>query len=125
MSDARLDSDALLRAISATPFIVYSCIYLVGVLCLATLSEGTIGKNYVFVDVGLCALFGGFTVLSTKALSTLLTLQWIEIFAHRFSYILLLVSPFFISVANIHLLSGPPLDWYWSNPIPQSGVNEI
>ena len=94
VSEARLDSDALLRAILSTPFVVYSCVYLVGVLCLATLSEGTIGKTFVFVDVGLCALFGGFTVLSTKALSTLLTLQWIELFTHRISYILLLVSLF-------------------------------
>lgn len=96
-----MDSDALLRAISSIPFIIYSCIYLAGVLCLATLSEGKIGKTYVFVDIGLCALFGGFTVLSTKALSTLLTLQWIEIFTHRISYILLLVSHFSLrSVQN-------------------------
>jgi len=55
------------------------------------LSEGKVGKDYVFVDVGLCGLFGGFTVLSTKALSTLLTMQWIDIFTHWLTYTLILV----------------------------------
>ncbi|KAF8165172.1 magnesium transporter NIPA-domain-containing protein [Crassisporium funariophilum] len=85
-SDTRLDPDALLRAISQTSFIIYSCVYVVGVIILATLSEGRIGKNWVFVDVGLCALFGGFTVLSTKALSTLLTLEWIDMFTKWITY---------------------------------------
>jgi len=57
-SDTRLDSDGLLQAISKTSFIIYSCIYVGGAIILATLSEGTIGKTWVFVDIGLCALFG-------------------------------------------------------------------
>ncbi len=100
-SDIGLDSDALLRAIASTPFIAYSCVYIAGAIFLATLSEGEVGKSFVFVDVGLCALFGGFTVLSTKALSTLLTLQWIDIFRHRLSYILFLVGGF--SPVMIHI----------------------
>ena len=62
-SDTRLDPDGLLRAISQTPFIIYSCIYAAGAIVLATLSEGSIGKEWVFVDVGLCALFGMLLVL--------------------------------------------------------------
>jgi len=100
-SDIGLDSDALLRAIASTPFIAYSCVYIAGAIFLATLSEGEVGKSFVFVDVGLCALFGGFTVLSTKALSTLLTLQWIDIFRHQLSYILFLVGGF--SPVMIHI----------------------
>jgi len=73
-SDARLDPDGLLHAISQTAFVVYACIYIAGAVILATLSEGEIGRHWVFVDVGLCALFGGFTVLCTKAISTLLTM---------------------------------------------------
>jgi drug/metabolite transporter (DMT)-like permease len=57
-SDTRLDPDALLVAISQTPFIVYSCVYLVGIIVLSILSEGKTGRQWVFVDVGLCALFG-------------------------------------------------------------------
>ncbi|KAF9535114.1 magnesium transporter NIPA-domain-containing protein [Crepidotus variabilis] len=90
-SDTRLDMDALLKALRQTPFIVFSCIYVVGAVTLATLSEWEVGRKHVFVDVGLCALFGGFTVLSTKGISTLLTLEWMNIFTHWITYALLLV----------------------------------
>ncbi|KJA29659.1 hypothetical protein HYPSUDRAFT_31621 [Hypholoma sublateritium FD-334 SS-4] len=90
-SDTRLDPEGLIRAISQIPFIIYSGVYIIGAVALATLSEGNIGRNWVFVDIGICALFGGFTVLSTKALSTLLTLQWIEIFTKWITYPLIAV----------------------------------
>lgn len=57
-SDTRLGPDELLQAISQTPFTVYSSIYIAGAFLLATLSEGSIGRTWVFVDIGLCALFG-------------------------------------------------------------------
>ncbi|KAF7355162.1 DUF803 domain membrane protein [Mycena sanguinolenta] len=90
-SDTRLDPDGLLLAISQIPFIVYSGVYLVGIIILSILSQGPAGRKYVFVDVGLCALFGGFTVLSTKAISTLLTMQWFEMFAKWITYPTLVV----------------------------------
>ncbi|KAF9008899.1 magnesium transporter NIPA-domain-containing protein [Cyathus striatus] len=90
-TDTRLDPDALIRAISQLPFIVYSAIYVGGVIVLSALSQTTIGRTWVFIDVGLCALFGGFTVLSTKALSTLLTMEWIEIFTKWITYPILMV----------------------------------
>ncbi|KAJ6509965.1 DUF803-domain-containing protein [Mycena vitilis] len=85
-SDTRLDPDALLVAISQLPFIVYTCVYAVGMVVLSILSERKAGKQHVFVDVGLCALFGGFTVLSTKAISTLLTMEWFEMFTKWITY---------------------------------------
>ena len=57
-SDTRLDPDALIRAISQKAFIIYSCIYIAGAVVLAGLSQGSFGRQWVFVDVGLCALFG-------------------------------------------------------------------
>ncbi|KAG6832949.1 hypothetical protein H0H92_004833 [Tricholoma furcatifolium] len=57
-SNTRLDPDALLHAISQTPFIIYSC---------------------------------GFTVLSTKAISTLLTSEWIAMFSNWITYPVLAV----------------------------------
>lgn len=78
---------------------------------LAGLSEGNTGRRVVFVDLGLCAIFGGcslisfstnafclniiqggFTVLSTKAISTLLTLEWWDMFAEWITYPVILVS---------------------------------
>ncbi|KAL4241186.1 Magnesium transporter NIPA [Abortiporus biennis] len=88
-SDARLDPHGLIAAISQTPFVVYSIVYMVGVILLSGLSESSLGRRTVYVDVGLCALFGkysGFTVLSTKAISTLLTMEWLEIFTERITY---------------------------------------
>lgn len=90
-SETRLDPDTLLKAISQTAFIVYSCVYVVGAMILATLSHGEVGKQWVFIDVGLCALFGGFTVLSTKAISTLLTMEWIAMFTNWITYPVLAV----------------------------------
>ncbi|KAJ3558943.1 hypothetical protein NM688_g633 [Phlebia brevispora] len=85
-SDTRLDHEGLIRAISQRVFVVYSIIYIVGAIILSGLSESEVGKRHVFVDVGLCALFGGFTVLSTKAISTLLTKEWFEIFTEWITY---------------------------------------
>ncbi|KNZ73853.1 NIPA-like protein 2 [Termitomyces sp. J132] len=90
-SNTPLDPDVLLEAISQTPFIIYSCIYLVGAVTLGALSHSGVGRQWVFVDVGLCALFGGFTVLSTKAISTLLTLEWITMFSKWITYPILVV----------------------------------
>jgi hypothetical protein len=45
--------------------------YVVGAVVLALLSKGSIGRQWVFVDVGLCALFGEvikFLMLSTTVL---------------------------------------------------------
>ncbi|KAG7097132.1 hypothetical protein E1B28_004510 [Marasmius oreades] len=90
-SSGRLNPDELVKAISTIPFIVYSCVYAVGISVLSVLSEGSVGQQYVLVDVGLCALFGGFTVLSTKAVSTLLTMQWSQVFTKFIMYPVMLV----------------------------------
>ncbi|KAJ3756775.1 magnesium transporter NIPA-domain-containing protein [Lentinula raphanica] len=85
-SNDRLNPAALVRAISQTPFIIYACIYAIGAMILASLSQSSYGQRYALVDIGLCALFGGFTVLSTKAVSTLLTMQWSQVFTSVITY---------------------------------------
>ncbi|KAH9894380.1 DUF803-domain-containing protein [Cubamyces lactineus] len=85
-SDTRLDPEALRKAISQRPFEVYAIVYIAGIVILSGLSEGAAGRRWVYIDVGLCALFGGFTVLSTKAVSTLLTLEWLQIFKEWITY---------------------------------------
>lgn len=57
-SDTRLDPEALVTAICQLPFLIYSCIYIFGAITLSILSEGRFGRQWVFIDVGLCALFG-------------------------------------------------------------------
>jgi hypothetical protein len=126
-SDTRLGPDELLGAISQTAFIVYSSIYVAGVILLATLSEGSIGRTWVFVDVGLCALFGGFTVLSTKALSTLITLEWIDIFTEWITYPLILVcsTEKLQKVLYTNNFSDTGLYWGWPNPLLESSTDAI
>lgn len=106
-SDIRLNPAGLIRAISQRPFIIFSCIYIVAAIFLATLSEGEYGRRFVIVDVGLCAIFGGyssfccekrlnggtggFTVLSTKGISTILTIEWIDMFTEWITYPVIVV----------------------------------
>ncbi|KAG8965939.1 hypothetical protein FRC03_012775 [Tulasnella sp. 419] len=89
-SDVRLDPKALLHALTRIPFLVYLSVSVASACFLAFLSQTPTGQRYVFIDVGLCALFGGFTVLSTKALSTILSLEWIDIFKEWITYPLIL-----------------------------------
>ncbi|EPQ59360.1 DUF803-domain-containing protein [Gloeophyllum trabeum ATCC 11539] len=90
-SDTKLDPHGLIEAICQQAFITYAIVYLVGMVILSGLSRGELGRRYVFIDVGLCALFGGFTVLSTKGVSTLLTTRGFEMFAEWISYPLIVV----------------------------------
>ncbi|KAF8351281.1 magnesium transporter NIPA-domain-containing protein [Amanita rubescens] len=90
-SESQMDPETLIHAVTKLPFIVYSAIYAGGASVLATLSHGKVGQTWVFVDVGLCALFGGFTVLSTKAISTLLATKWLNIFTQWITYPVLFV----------------------------------
>ncbi|KAH7887889.1 magnesium transporter NIPA-domain-containing protein [Phlebopus sp. FC_14] len=86
-----LTQDALIDAITQRSFIIFSIVYLALAVILAGLSESRAGKRLVVVDVGLCAIFGGFTVLATKAISTLLTKEWARMFAEWITYPVLAV----------------------------------
>jgi hypothetical protein len=58
---------------------------------LLFLSESKYGERLIGIDVGICALFGGYTVLSTKALSSLLSTIFLNAFRKPIGWILLLV----------------------------------
>ncbi|KAG8990749.1 hypothetical protein FRB90_001631 [Tulasnella sp. 427] len=90
-SDVRLGPHELFEAIKRPPFAIYASIAVVTTIVLAVLSERPIGQEVVYIDVGLCALFGGFTVLSTKGFSTLLSLEGLNIFREWITYPLIVV----------------------------------
>ncbi|KAA1466270.1 DUF803-domain-containing protein [Dentipellis sp. KUC8613] len=90
-SSTRLSPSDLIHAISQRHFIVYTLVYVVAAVVLAGLSEGPRGRQWVLVDVGICALFGGFTVLATKGVSTLLTMEWIDMFKEWITYPIIVV----------------------------------
>jgi hypothetical protein len=73
----QLSPDELVEAITALPFVIYTAINIVVASCLTWLSSSPWGDKYIGVDVGLCALCGGYTVMATKALSSLLSTKLI------------------------------------------------
>ena len=98
-SDRRLDPHALIEAITQQAFLVLTIVYVIGATILVSLSSRRIGRDHVIIDVGACALFGGFTVLSTKAFSSLLTKEWVAVFKEWITYPILVVSgPFCFSL---------------------------
>jgi hypothetical protein len=70
-SDVRLDPDALIQHISKRSFLFFSCVYVISAIVLAGLSETKTGRDWVFVDVGLCALFGQLSFLHEQLESKL------------------------------------------------------
>ena len=93
-SSPHLNPSQLIEALTRRPFVIYAIIVIVFLVVLIGASAGKWGKRFVLVDVGLCALFGGFTVLSTKALSTLLSVEWVGIFKEWITYPVILVHFF-------------------------------
>jgi hypothetical protein len=53
-----LTPDGLIVAISQRSFLIFTIIYLAGAVILGGLSEGSLGRRIVVIDVGLCAIFG-------------------------------------------------------------------
>lgn len=108
--DVRLDKDGLIHAICQPIFIAYTILTVLAIMFLTLLSRGNAGRDWIFVDVGIvspvdrrktgndlntplpqCALFGGYTVLATKAISTLFSLEFIQIYKLWITYPLIVV----------------------------------
>ncbi|ORZ22823.1 magnesium transporter NIPA-domain-containing protein [Lobosporangium transversale] len=89
-SEVKLTPESLVAALLQTRFIVYFvlCCILVGVL--ASLSD-TIGSEYIVIDLGIVAIFGGYTVLATKGVSSLVSLSFYKMFTYPIAYLLVFV----------------------------------
>nr|KIR46354.1 hypothetical protein I312_04407 [Cryptococcus bacillisporus CA1280] len=74
----RLNPDQLLTALTRLPFLLYTLFSILLLPPLVLLSNSSFGPAHLTIDVGICALFGGFTVLATKALSSLLSGDFIR-----------------------------------------------
>ena len=57
-SDTRLSPEKLLEAVSQKAFLIFSAIYVISAVVLMGFSQGSVGRRWVLVDVGICALFG-------------------------------------------------------------------
>ncbi|KAG9127841.1 hypothetical protein FRC07_008484 [Ceratobasidium sp. 392] len=99
-SSPRIDPDALIYYLTRVPFLIWAALNVVAIISLSVMSaqrdklerRGWVrGDRWALVDVGLCALFGGFTVLSTKAVSSLLSTEWAKVFTEWIFYPSILV----------------------------------
>lgn len=70
-----LDPQHLWAALSRPTFLVYTGTMLVLAVTLMILCSTSVGKRSVLAHVGSCAVFGAFTVLATKGISSFLVLD--------------------------------------------------
>ncbi|KAK3814481.1 MAG: magnesium transporter NIPA-domain-containing protein [Benniella sp.] len=89
-SDVKLTPEAVVAALLRTRFVVYFIICCSAVAVLASLSD-TIGSKYIFIDLSIVGIFGGYTVLATKGLSSLLSLSFYKMFTYPIAYLLVFV----------------------------------
>ncbi|KAI5806460.1 magnesium transporter, partial [Peziza echinospora] len=88
--EVKLGPDQIIDAISQPAFLIYFLITSVMILVLIPLST-TYGSKLILIDLGLVALFGGFTVLSTKGFSSLLSSSLYHIFTMPIAYVFAIV----------------------------------
>jgi drug/metabolite transporter (DMT)-like permease len=90
--DVTLNPDELWTAICRKEFIAYTIIAIGLAASLVWGSTTALGQRFVLLDVGVCAVLGGFTVLSTKGLSSLLSQgQLFELLEYPITYGLIIV----------------------------------
>ncbi|KAF9965442.1 hypothetical protein BGZ70_004842 [Mortierella alpina] len=89
-NEVKLTPEAVIAALLQTQFIVYFVVCCVLVAVLASLSD-SIGSEYIFIDLGIVAIFGGYTVLATKGVSSLLSLSFYKMFTYPIAYLLVFV----------------------------------
>lgn len=88
----QLNPAELLSALSQPPFLTYTALNLLLLLLLIPLSRSMAwGGRFPAIDIGICAIFGGYTVLSTKALASLLSTIFLAAFEYPVSWGLVLV----------------------------------
>ncbi|CAO3639720.1 unnamed protein product [Cunninghamella blakesleeana] len=66
----------------------------ISLITLLTILSPKYGSSNIFIDLGIVALYGSYTVLSTKSLSSLVNLTLYNLFTYSISYILIFVLVF-------------------------------
>ncbi|TGZ85613.1 DUF803-domain-containing protein, partial [Ascodesmis nigricans] len=84
--EVKLGPDELMTAISQPAFLIYLLATLLLLLPLLHLSR-THGYRTLLIDLLLVGIFGGYTVLSTKALSSLISSSFYHIFQYPIAYL--------------------------------------
>ncbi|CEG77030.1 hypothetical protein RMATCC62417_11846 [Rhizopus microsporus] len=88
--EVALSPELIMDAITQTQSIIYFILTGIIVTILTILSP-IHGSSSIMVDLGLVAIYGGYTVLSTKSVASLLSLTLFKMFTYPVSYFLILV----------------------------------
>ncbi|KAK9243003.1 magnesium transporter NIPA-domain-containing protein [Lipomyces tetrasporus] len=97
-----LDPQRILDAVSQVSFEIYVGVTLFLIVVLNVLSN-KYGDRLIFFDIALVALFGGYTALSTKAVSSLLSYTLYRVFTYPITYGLVLILIFTAIMQVKHL----------------------
>ncbi|CAO3669051.1 unnamed protein product [Rhizopus stolonifer] len=88
--EVALSPELIMEAITQTQSIFYFVLTGIAIVVLTILSP-LHGASSIMIDLGLVAIYGGYTVLSTKSVASLLSLTFFKMFAYPVSYVLIAV----------------------------------
>ncbi|KAI8367607.1 magnesium transporter NIPA-domain-containing protein [Radiomyces spectabilis] len=85
-----LSPELIMETLTETRSIIYFIISGVAIVTL-TIASPLYGKSSIMIDLGLVAIYGGYTVICTKSLASLLSMTLFKMFAYPVSYVLIIV----------------------------------
>ncbi|KAH8555339.1 magnesium transporter NIPA-domain-containing protein [Umbelopsis sp. PMI_123] len=91
--EVALSPELIVEALTQVRSIVYFAITGAAIIALTVLSP-RYGAKSIIIDLGLVAIYGGYTVLATKSISSLLSMSFTKMFAFSVSYLLVFVLVF-------------------------------
>jgi hypothetical protein len=90
-AEPTLSVDDIINALSQLSFLIYFICTMSILGVLLTYSNTKYGKRYILIDLSIASIIGGYTVLSIKALSSLLKLEFWGMLTHWITYLMSLV----------------------------------
>ncbi|KAI8580576.1 hypothetical protein K450DRAFT_236283 [Umbelopsis ramanniana AG] len=91
--EVALSPELIVEALTQIRAIVYFAITGAAIIALTILSP-RYGAQSITIDLGLVAIYGGYTVLATKSISSLLSMSFTKMFTFSVSYLLVFVLVF-------------------------------
>lgn len=87
--ETALSPELIMESLTQTQSIIYFAITGIAIAVLSGLSP-MYGSRSIMIDLGLVAIYGGYTVLCTKSVASLLSLTFFKMFAYPVSYLLII-----------------------------------
>ncbi|KAI8142808.1 magnesium transporter NIPA-domain-containing protein [Fennellomyces sp. T-0311] len=101
--ETKLSPELVAAALMQSRSIVFYIISVGLILALTALSP-QYGSENILIDIGLVALYGAYTVIATKSLSSMLNMTLYKLFTYAISYILLIIL-FYTAIMQIKYLN--------------------